>query len=168
MSLIQNERENLIKKAENLRLNATRLAQSGSAGERKIQENIDHPAGFKKRKLLLGFLIIFCLLAVMAAFYFYRQAVIFKNKADDSTAKEKQMAEVIKRVSNLMVLPGGEEPTVATVTDLEKLKDQPFFTNAKVGDKLLIYTKAKKAILYDWEANKIIDVAPLNIGTSTP
>jgi hypothetical protein len=53
---------------------------------------------------------------------------------------------------------------VATVSDPEKLKEQPFFTQAKKGDKLLIYAKARKAILYDPAINKIIEVSTLNIG----
>ncbi len=68
-------------------------------------------------------------------------------------------------MGRLITLPEGEEPTVATITDIEKLKDQTFFQKAKNGDKVIIYTNAKKAILYDPIARKIIDVAPVNIGT---
>ncbi|OGN17447.1 MAG: hypothetical protein A3F48_04405 [Candidatus Yanofskybacteria bacterium RIFCSPHIGHO2_12_FULL_41_9] len=64
----------------------------------------------------------------------------------------------------MLVLPTDEQPTVATVTDLEALKGQPFFLNAKIGYKVLIYTKAKKAILYDPQARKIVEVAPINLG----
>ena len=42
-----------------------------------------------------------------------------------------------------------------------------FFSKAKVGDKVIIYTNARKAILYDPVAGKIVEVAPVNIGTPT-
>jgi hypothetical protein len=46
----------------------------------------------------------------------------------------------------------------------ENLKGQSFFADAKVGDKVLIYKNAKKAILYDPIADKIITIAPLIVG----
>ncbi len=41
-------------------------------------------------------------------------------------------------------------------------KGQPFFANAQVGDKVLIYYKAKKAILYNPTDNKIVEVGPIS------
>lgn len=41
-----------------------------------------------------------------------------------------------------------EQPSIETITDLSLLKDKPFFINAEIGDKVLIYEKAKLAILY--------------------
>ena len=73
---------------------------------------------------------------------------------------------VVTDVGKLMVLPTGEVPTVAQVSDATKLKSQPFFANAQNGDRVLIYTKAGKAILYRPSINKIIDVAPVNLGTN--
>lgn len=84
-----------------------------------------------------------------------------QNAADTVTQDNQKLIEAM---GQLMVLPTDETPTIATVTDLEKLKDQPFFTNAQVGDKVLIYTNAKKAILYRPSENKVIELAPLNIG----
>lgn len=62
-----------------------------------------------------------------------------------------------------MFLPIGEIPTVATVSEPEKLKNQEFFKDAKKGDKVLIYTNARKAILYDPLADKIITIAPVSL-----
>ncbi len=99
--------------------------------------------------------------------YFWYQIRTMDREATVNTESQRMENEansVIKRVGQLMVLPGDEEPTVATVTDLNALKGQPFFTGAKIGDKVLIYTNAKKAILYDPVANKIVNVAPINLG----
>lgn len=64
-------------------------------------------------------------------------------------------------VGKLMVLPSDETPTLATVLDKEQLKDQPFFADSQNGDKILIYTKAKKAIIYRLDGNKLINVGPI-------
>jgi hypothetical protein len=50
---------------------------------------------------------------------------------------------------------------MATVLEQDKLKDQPFFARAQNGDKVIIYTQNKKAILYRPSENRIIEVAPL-------
>jgi hypothetical protein len=79
---------------------------------------------------------------------------------------EDAVAKTIQAVGKLVILPTNETPTVAAVTDLAPLKDQPFFANAKVGDKVLIYAKAGKAILYDPQANKVVEIAPINISAA--
>ncbi|MBI4035204.1 MAG: hypothetical protein HY381_02300 [Candidatus Chisholmbacteria bacterium] len=72
--------------------------------------------------------------------------------------------DLVERVGKLVALPEGEEPVVATVTEVDKLRDQAFFSRAESGNKVLIYTQAKKAILYDPESNKVLEIAPINIG----
>ena len=51
---------------------------------------------------------------------------------------------------------------------MDKLKGQPFFARAKVGDKVLLYTQAKKAILYDPKDNVIIEVGPVVMPSGSP
>ncbi len=124
---------------------------------------------------LIPVLIILVVIGIGGAGYFYwqytkAQQEIQTIKTDPSTiqkAAQLEVKKIIDDVGKLIALPEGEEPTVATISDIDKLKDQPFFQKAKNGDKVLIYTNAKKAILYDPENKKIIDVAPVSIGTSS-
>lgn len=84
-----------------------------------------------------------------------------QNPAQYAQEEAKKLETI---VGMIIALPEGEVPTVATVTDKEKLAEQAFFKRAENGDKILIYTQAKKAILYRPGQNKVIEVAPVNIG----
>ncbi|MEM2947096.1 MAG: hypothetical protein QXN96_02520 [Candidatus Bathyarchaeia archaeon] len=117
-----------------------------------------------KKYLVISVLILFLIISGLAI-YFWRQAALLKQNPQRIVQKE--IEDTLARVGRLILLPEGETPTLATVTDTEKLKGQAFFVNAKAGDKVIIYTNAKKAILYRPSENKIIEVAPLNIGTET-
>ena len=112
-----------------------------------------------KNKLIVAAIII---LALIPSVYFYSQYQVAKNPQNEAKAEVK---DLIAKVGKIIELPN-EEPTVATVSDKNKLKDQPFFRNAENGDKVLLYAQAKKAILYRPSLNKIIEVAPINIGSA--
>lgn len=104
------------------------------------------------------------LLVAGAMYVIYLHAQIRDLKKSPQKTAQEETRLLTAAVSQLIVLPEGEDPTIATVNDPEKLKDQPFFARAQKGDKVLIYTRAKKAILYNPFSNKIVEVAPVNIG----
>lgn len=116
------------------------------------------------QKVVWGVLVVLVVTALGAAVYFYAQLNQFRE--DPQKIAQEEAKSLVIKVGKLIVLPEGEEPTVATVTDPNLLRDQPFFANAKTGDKVLIYTNARKAILYNPEENKIIEVAPVSIGAA--
>ena len=116
----------------------------------------------KIQKATIVFLALFLVLTAGLAYYFYSQTQ--KAPQNYLESSQSELKDLISRVGELMVLPTDEDPVIATVTDPERLKGQVFFINAKKGDNVLIYYKAKKAILFDPIANKIIEVAPLTIG----
>jgi hypothetical protein len=68
--------------------------------------------------------------------------------------------DVAEAVAKLMLVPA-ETPTVATVSDLAPLRGQAFFANAQLGDAVLMYPKAGRAILYRPTTNMLIEVAPI-------
>ncbi len=114
--------------------------------------------------ILIGLGIVILALGIVA-FYFYNQYQQIK-KNPNAVAKQETDA-LVDQVGKLIELPKDETPTVATVLDKEKLKDQPFFANANNGDKILIYTKAKKAIIFRPKENKLINVGPIAIDEKT-
>jgi len=121
------------------------------------------------KKIAQRFIIVLTLLFLSAsafAVYFYIQ--FNELRKNPQKVAQEQVRQLVSDVSELMVLPEDEQPTVATVADPEQLIGQPFFNKAKKGYKVLIYTNAQKAILYDPDAKKIIDIAPLNIGSDAP
>ncbi len=99
-------------------------------------------------------------ISTSAATYYYLQ--YHRLKANPQRSVDEEINRLKAEVGQLMVLPD-EQPTVATVTDPAQLKDQPFFKDAKVGDKVLIFTGANEAVLYDPVAKKILETAPLNV-----
>jgi len=125
---------------------------------------------FKKYGQNITFLLI-ALAAVVASGYFYTQYQDARREADLAknipTAGDKELESIVEKVGRLVILPNGETPTLATVTDKERLSNQPFYKNAQNGDKVLIYTKAKKAYLYRPSINKIIEIAPVTIDPKT-
>jgi len=72
-----------------------------------------------------------------------------------------QLKKVQVEVSKHILLPTGETPTLATINDSSKLKSQAVFSNAQNGDKVLVYAKAQKVIVYRPSADRIVDVGPL-------
>lgn len=117
---------------------------------------------FFRRYLPLILIILVIILALTSA-YFYK-----KSKNDPNAASQAEIKSLVQKVGRLAILPTDETPTVATVSDPDALKSQAFFVDAKKGDKVLIYTNAKKAVLYDPTADKIVNIAPLNSESPAP
>ena len=115
-----------------------------------------------RKKSFRILLLLVTLGAIGLAGYFYYELNNLKNNPQSITKKE--VSDLVDKVSRLVLLPEKEIPTVATVSDLEKLKDQTFFAKAQKGDKVLIYAEAKKAYLYSVTKDRVIDIAPLNLG----
>jgi hypothetical protein len=116
------------------------------------------------KKVIKNLIPVIAVVAILLAGYFYTQ--MYKLKKNPNVVAQAEVADLVSKIGELVLLPEGETPTVATVSDPEALKDQTFFAQAVKGDKVLIYAQAKKAILYSVSMNKIIEVAPLNIGNA--
>jgi len=119
-------------------------------------------SAFGTMKSVFTVLVVFALAVGATAFSITKYPeVLGLSKGQAQAQAEVDM--LISDVGKLLSLPSDEKPTVATITDVEKLKEQVFFKNAMNQDKVLIYTNAKKAILYRPSENKIVEVGAVNI-----
>lgn len=80
----------------------------------------------------------------------------------DAERAQKELKAAMSSVSKHMILPEGDEPVLATVTDAGALiKQQAFFAGSVNGDQLLLFPRNLKAILYSPSRNKIINAGPI-------
>ena len=50
-----------------------------------------------------------------------------KTQPEGEKDAQKELESLIAEIGRIIELPSGESPTLATVTDLEQVKEQPFF-----------------------------------------
>lgn len=118
----------------------------------------------KKSRIFLVLVVL--IIAAIPSYYFYNKSIQAERRLKDpNTANQEVIDEVVKKVSRLILLPTNEQPTLASVSDVDKVKGQAFFANAENGDKVLVYTQARKAILYRPSKDIIVEVAPLNVSS---
>jgi hypothetical protein len=134
------------------------MSMSEPISEVKSQKRSVRNVGF-----ILLLLVVLAIILSVPAVYFYNQYKAMQAKVNPTAATQAQITTLIAHVGNLMLLPTDEMPTVATVSDKSKLSGQSFFSHAENGDQVLIYPKARKAILYRPSTNKIIEVGPVNL-----
>lgn len=122
------------------------------------------------RKLLLVILVIG--LAVLALINYQKRmelstelkrlSVKMEQLQGGNAEEEAQAKAIVAKVRQLMVLSGDVEPTVAKIVDIEALRKQnDFYKNAENGDYLVV--TPLRAVLYDPEGNKILDVIPVQL-----
>lgn len=82
---------------------------------------------------------------------------------------EERLQQLVAQIGQVAVLPLDESPTVATVVDPSKLRDQPFFANVEAGDQVLIYPVSKRAVLWRPSTHKVVEVSTVgNIVPASP
>lgn len=123
--------------------------------------------------------IIVALLAMAGCVWLYlkysnvkKQMNVLASPQGQQEIAKQEAKVLLEKVGKLIVLPIGEEPTIATITDADSLKkEQEFYKDALNGDKVIIYMQTKKAIIYNEAKNILINVGPIFVNdgaTTTP
>ena len=122
----------------------------------------------KKIILVSLFLVLFIGLIYLLFSYIktQRELKVLKDPAAQEAAVKVENDKLIQKINKLIDLPTDEEPVVGTVNDAVTLaQQQKFFSNAKNGDKVLIYQD--KAIIYRPDDNKLINVGPVYVDSTS-
>lgn len=122
------------------------------------------PYKIKRSKLwlILGIFLVIILLAGAGTYGYFQYYLPQQAQKPTEEQISPEDTSLVAKVRELMELPE-EEPTIATVSDVSKLKGQPFFDKAENGDKVLIFKNSGKAVLYRPSSGKIIEVGPVTM-----
>lgn len=115
--------------------------------------------------LIVGSLIAI-ILAGYLAYQYYQTNLVARTIATKTVLNKDEMKKLVDEIGKIAKLPQREEPSIATVTDINKLRDQPVFADSKNGDRVLLYTNAQKVVIYDPVSRKIVNIAPLTAGNA--
>lgn len=110
------------------------------------------------KDIIMLLLIVIMALALGVTSFLYLKE---KDKVNNPEKITEEEAKKIKEdVSKLILLPD-DEPTIATIFDVEEAKNtnQEFYKNAQNGDVLLVFSET--AMLYRPKDDKLIKVSPV-------
>lgn len=111
--------------------------------------------------IIAGFILA---MVLAPSVYFYNKYQEATRKLEVSGQTKTDDAKDLEQAVGKHISLPKESPSIARVSDKNALAGQDFFKNAQNGDKVLIYRKAKLAVLYRPSSDKIINVAPIALG----
>lgn len=111
------------------------------------------------KNLLSLALLMFALSALVAALYFRSEYLSIVN--DPKLSGLINSHRVVEEVKQLVQLPD-EQPTVYSISDISKFKDQPILAKALPGDYFLVFTANKRGVLYRPSERKIVEIGSIN------
>ncbi len=125
---------------------------------------MQRPSLFRVLPYIFGGLVLLISTST-AGWYYYQYKKLSDAPAKAAAQAEAELNSIVASIEKGMLLPPNETPTIATVTDKDKLASQPFFAQSQNGDKVLLYTQAGKAILYRPSIQKVIDITTIRTNT---
>ena len=150
-----------------------------SSPEISPENKLNKPKKLNKKKkwnIILIVIIIFAVGLIVRSEQSRRSAVqqmedtlrqLEEIKAASQRSGDDVANEVLEKVNVLINIPLDPKPTVAKITDINRLKEANEFFGAAENDDYLILT-GDRAILYDPDRNIVLDMAPFRINRESP
>lgn len=138
-------------------------------------QNQPAPEAEKKtsHKKILSYVVITALVGLVFTLEVKRQEAntelaALTDRIEDQSGQGRQnqnreeAKKIVEKVRALITIPDDIEPTVATIIDVEALRERnPFYNVAENGDHLIVTTD--RAIIVDADVTIIKDVVPVQI-----
>ena len=105
-----------------------------------------------KRKFMVGVLVLLLIVAAGTSTLLF---VKYQDALKDNPQREQQ--RVLTALAEVIQLPK-EAPGFSTVVDVSKLSNPTLKARAKNGDKLIVFAKAKRLVIYRPSTTKVIDM----------
>jgi len=148
-------------------------AQNKPGGQPKVAKTVSPK---KPKKTSLAFkVVMFIVLVLLGAsvagsIFLYNKYTETQQKVEKlSTVQgqqelnKTQVQQLLSKMRTHILLPKDEDPVVATISDIKLLNSNPFYADAKNGDNVVVYAKAKKAFIYSSDKDMIINVGAFEI-----
>ena len=110
--------------------------------------------GFQSNTLVALLAVVF---VVGGSAYLVTQKQQRASSAQDPRA---QVRQLMATVGTLVTLPN-EEPRITIVTNTQELRKQSYFADVAEGDRVLVFNRSRKAIIYNPTEHKIVKVMDL-------
>ncbi len=112
------------------------------------------------KRLVFGFL---SLSFISVGLLFWHDVYTFFAYQDSS---QREAANLSYRIGATVAIPDGEVPGLATITDESKLNQGGVLAGAENGDKLLLFYKSGRVIVYRPSIGKVVSVGPMVLDAS--
>lgn len=121
-----------------------------------------------KSPILMFVIAQLLLIAIVGGGYLGYQKFLVKNeteKTNESKSPDDEKKSILDTLAKFIELPS-DEPVIMTISDIEKLKDNPFFANAKNEDKVIVFKDSKRAMLFRPSTNKLVEMQTVSLDES--
>ncbi|MFA5022693.1 MAG: hypothetical protein WC537_00240 [Candidatus Paceibacterota bacterium] len=109
------------------------------------------------KKNILVLVVVALIIIAGGVYYWYQPKSSTPVPAADAKA-------VIEKLAKHIILPTNETPEIGRIDDpIQAAKAQPFVSGAQKGDLLIVYVKARRAIVYSPSRDLIVNVGPVSM-----
>lgn len=120
----------------------------------------------KKSGLLTNVLLVVFLISTgFLGWKYYenqKELSLIKNPEAQVEAEKEAIIDIVEKAEKIVLLPKNVLPQVLTVVDADAaVRQQPSLDGVVTGDKILVYEKVSKAVVYSPSRNIIVNILPV-------